>query len=93
MNEREYKIALSQAEGVGPKNYRIILEHLAARRIPVEDLFRGGGEILSSLPPLHHRDRAVRGIEIIRETLDTIREMLEQLEEQEIAVVLNEDEG
>lgn len=92
MNEREYKIALSQAEGVGPKNHRTILDDLAARQIPLEDLFQGGEEILCSLPPLHNRDRAVRGIETIRETLDTVREMLEQLEEREVAIVLAEDE-
>ncbi|HNT36345.1 MAG TPA: DNA-processing protein DprA, partial [bacterium] len=90
MDERFFRIALAQADGVGPVTYRKILCQLRVDGKTMHELFEADAGFLTAEMSL--KDRVIKGILKVRESLGAIREMTEVLMEREILPLLEEDD-
>jgi len=90
MEERDYRVALSFIEGVGPVTYRTVLHRLQEKGLRVEEMFAQDQEFLAT--ELKLRDRIAQSIASLGENLPGISETFDLLDEREIQVVLFDEE-
>ena len=88
MDEREYRIAFTLSQGIGPVTYRNILDDLHRQGQSVEELFKSD---VSVLEQMGLKDRIVDGLTQMREKLDDVCDMLEVLSDRDMVPIVEGD--
>lgn len=89
MTEREYRLILSFAEGVGPVTYRDIIQYLEQESLSAENLFQ---EDHSLLDGLEIKEKTKLSIQKLTEYLPRLSETFDMMADRDVTIVMYDEE-